>query len=352
MSDVFRTLENWRAAGDLVVLATVINVDGSAPREPGAKMLVSAQGKISGSVSGGCVEAAVAEEAQSVLASGQPKIVRYGINRNMVWDVGLACGGAIDVFIDPDGGPPSFEPLTDDETAWALCTVVRGAGVGSKVAVWPHGRIDGMAGDLALRAHIVHAALAQLLAGSSRVVAIGDCEIFIDVLRPAPRLIIVGAVHVAVALCEFATRAGFDVTVIDPRARLNDFERFPKARARVVEWPDAVLRKLRMDDDTYVAVLTHDAKFDDPTLDLVLRSSTRYVGAIGSKKTQALRRARLVESGIPSTAVDRLHAPIGLDIGARSPEEIAVAILAEMIAVRYGHRGSPLKDRVADRIHA
>jgi xanthine dehydrogenase accessory factor len=352
MADIIETLNRWLAEGESIAMATVINVDGSAPRAEGAKMLISRSGKIAGSVSGGCVESAVAEEAQAVLANGEPRIVRYGINRNMMWDVGLSCGGSIDVFIESldRGLRPTFEPGV------VACTIVRGPDrVGDRYqarhsAAKPFVDSDLLGGSLSRE--FAEGVAEAVRTGAARVRRVGPYDIFMDPQVPQPRLVIVGAVHMAVDLCEFASRAGFAVTVVDPRERLNNRERFPLAEHLAVGWPEDELPRLRFDENTYVAVLTHDEKFDDPTLDYVLRRNVRYVGAIGSKKTQALRRSRLIDSGIAVDAIERLHAPIGLDIGAELPEEIALAILAEMIAAKYGRRGTPLKDRIEQHIHA
>lgn len=352
MRELNGVLSRWRAEGEAIAMATVIRVDGSAPRGEGAKMLVTRSGRVEGSVSGGCVEGAVADEALKVLESGAPVTVRYGINKNMMWDVGLSCGGAIDVYVESleRGAVPSF-----DEGA-ILCTVVAGPDrVGQRLRAvladdeeW---RLDGSLGTPEADAVLLENARNAAKSGASRVRAVGAYQVFVDPQLPESRLIIVGAVHIAVALCAHAARSGFTVTVVDPRERLNNAERFPDAAALVVEWPDDALPALRIDEHSYVAVLTHDEKFDDPTLDYALRRDTRYVGAIGSKKTHALRRQRLIDAGIPLAAIDRLHAPIGLDIGAESPEEIAIAILAEMIATKYSHDGAPLKDRAHAHIH-
>ena len=353
MRELRDVLARWRADGEAIAMATVIRVDGSAPRGEGAKMLIARSGRIAGSVSGGCVESAVADAAQNVLASGQPTMARYGINKNMMWDVGLSCGGAIDVYIESleHGRSPAF----DDGAV--LFTVLGGSErPGERLCAWrgPDERwtLDGSLGDRVADAGLLVAAEDASRSGASRVHSIAGREVFVDPQVPESRLIIVGAVHIAVALCAFASRAGFAVTVVDPRSQLNNAERFPEASQRIVAWPEDALPELRVDDHCYVAVLTHDEKFDDPTLDFVLRRSPRYVGAIGSKKTQALRRQRLVDAGIARDAIDALHAPIGLDIGAESPEEIAIAILAEMIAAKYDHGGAPLKDRAHAHIHA
>ncbi len=349
MEDIIDSIAQWQKRGERLALATVIKVDGSAPRSEGAKMAISASGLVAGSVSGGCVESAVAEEAKAVIESGAPAIVRYGINRDMMWDVGLSCGGAIDVFIEPLVSLPD----TSAGGAFAVCTIVRGPrNVGRKVVVAAEGRVTGDLGDDEAQAQAAELARDLIAAGRSTTVAVGEYQMFVDVSIPRPQAILVGAVHIAMALCSMAARAGFAVTVIDPRPTLCNRERFPDAASLIVEWPDDALPGLTIDENTYIAVLTHDEKFDDPTLVRVLPGRARYVGAIGSKKTQAQRRARLLDAGIAADVVERLHGPIGLDIGAQSPEEIAVAILAEMIAAKYHRMGMPLRDRVDPRIHA
>jgi xanthine dehydrogenase accessory factor len=354
MSDPLQTAQAWTAAGDPVVLATVVRVDGSAPRGEGAKMIVAASGAIEGSVSGGCVEAAVAEEARLVHEGGPPRIVHYGINRTMMWDVGLACGGAIDVLIERLPEVALLERCLAAGANAALCTSLAagGADAGSKAVVFEDGTILGSLGDPALDAALAPAVRAQIERGDSKTVAVAGRDVFIDVVARRDRLIIVGAVHIAVCLCAMATQSGFSVTVIDPRERLNNRERFPDAAALLVGWPDEELPDLRLDESAYVAILTHDEKFDDPSLDIALRAHPRYIGAIGSKKTHAARRERLAAIGFSRDVIDRVRAPIGLDIGAQSPEEIAVAILAEMIATKYGHHGAALRDRVEQRIHS
>lgn len=349
MNDIMDTLVQWQRDGEKLALATVIKVDGSAPRSEGAKMIVAASGKVAGSVSGGCVESAVAQEAQAVLASGKPTIARYGINRDMMWDIGLSCGGAIDVFVEPVTASLEVAP----QRAFAVCTIVRGPrAVGDKIVVYADDSAGGALVDAKTQAIVQDAARELIASGQSKTVPAGEYEVFIDVSIPDPHLILVGAVHIAVSLCQMAVQAGFAVSVIDPRPTLCNRERFPLASALIVDWPDDALPSLALDENTYVAVLTHDEKFDDPTLLRVLPSNARYVGAIGSKKTQAQRRTRLTEAGVPREAIERLRGPIGLDIGAQSPEEIAVAILAEIIATKYHRSGTPLRDRVDPRIHA
>ena len=352
MNEILETLELWCAQGEDVAMATVVNVDGSAPRAEGAKMLISASGKIAGSVSGGCVESAVAQEAQDVLASRRPKLVRYGINRNMMWDVGLSCGGAIDVFIERAELQPAVAGRHRSRERFAVCTIVGGSDrVGAKAVVDANGAIESGTGDAQLDRAVAIEAASIVCDGQSKRMTIGDVAVFVDVFKPAERLIIVGAVHIAAALCDFASRAGFAVTVIDPRPQLCNRERFPAAAELRVGWPEDELDRGTVDDATYVVVLTHDEKFDDPTLAFSLRTAAKYIGAIGSKKTQALRRQRLLDAGFTDADIERVHAPIGLDIGAQSPEEIAIAILAEMIATKYGHRGARLKELESAHIH-
>jgi xanthine dehydrogenase accessory factor len=352
MTDIIDLAAEWTAAGEKVALATVVRVDGSAPRGEGAKMIVSDAGRIAGSVSGGCVESAVAEAAQAVLDGSQPRIESFGINRAMMWDVGLSCGGTIDVLIEKLPDLAMLRSVFVAGSHAALCTPLADNGFrdGLKAVVFADGVMRGSFGSSEFNEALVTAAREQIERGSSMTRLIFGQDVFIDVGVQKDHLIIVGAVHIAAALCELAARAGFSVTVVDPRPRLNHAERFPKAASLAVGWPEDVLPGMTLDDNTYVAILTHDEKFDDPSIQIALRATPRYIGAIGSKRTHAARRERLTQLGFTSEAIDRVRAPIGLDIGAQTPEEIAVAVLAEMIAAKYGHRGAPLRDRVEQKI--
>jgi xanthine dehydrogenase accessory factor len=353
MMDIIELAAAWTEAGEKVALATVVRVDGSAPRSEGAKMIVSDSGRIAGSVSGGCVEAAVADAAQAVLEGSPPRIESFGINRAMMWDVGLSCGGSIDVLIEM---LPDLETLRDVFAAGsraALCTPLAGIAFhdNRKAVAYANGLVAASFGSIEFDQALGAAAREQIERGSSTTRSIFGLDVFIDVGVQKDHLIIVGAVHIAAVLCELATQAGFSVTVVDPRPRLNHAERFPRAASLEVGWPEDVLPHIALDDHAYVAILTHDEKFDDPSIEIALRSKPRYIGAIGSKKTHSARRGRLAQLGFTSDAIDRVRAPIGLDIGAQTPEEIAVAVLAEMIAAKYGHRGAPLRDRVEQKIH-
>jgi xanthine dehydrogenase accessory factor len=353
MMDIIDLAAAWTEAGEKVALATVVRVDGSAPRGEGAKMIVSDAGRIAGSVSGGCVEAAVAEAAQAVLDGSPPRIERFGINRAMMWDIGLSCGGVIDVLIEKLPDLAMLRSVFGSGARAALCTRLDrdASDAAGKAVVFGGEAMLGSIGDERFDREVAAAARLLIERGRSETVTIADRQVFIDVGVQKDHLIIVGAVHIAAALCELAAQTGFSVTIIDPRPRLNHAERFPKAASLVVGWPEDVLPGIALDDNAYVAILTHDEKFDDPSIQIALRATPRYIGAIGSKKTHAARRERLGRLGFTSEAIDRVRAPIGLDIGAQSPEEIAVAVLAEMIAAKYGHRGAPLRDRVEQNIH-
>ena len=333
MRDVLADIGRWRAEGRPVALATVVETWGSAPRATGGKMAVSADGSISGSVSGGCVENAVVAAAQKTLASGVPQLLRFGVSDDTAWSVGLACGGTIEVFVEPlaeDIFDPVREALLQERPA-AVATVIRGpeALLGKKLALFADGSTAGAADDAILAA--TRAALAE---GVSRRVSLGETELFVDVLLPSPRMVIVGGVHVAIPLVSLANTLGFRTIVVDPRESFANAKRFPHADEIVSDWPDAALGNVGVNSSTAIAVLTHDPKLDDPALTAALRSPAFYVGALGSRRTHEKRRERLLAAGVTEEELARLHAPIGLPLGGRSPEEIALAIVAQVVALR------------------
>lgn len=333
MRDVLDDIERWRAEKRAVALATVVATWGSAPRTVGGKMAVSADGQIAGSVSGGCVEGAVVEAAREALASRQPRLLKFGVSDDTAWSVGLACGGAIEVFVEPLSDeiyPPVRDALREERPA-AVATVLRGSEgeVGLKLAVFPDGAAVG-ASDPAM----LEGARAALADGRSRRAEIGGREIFIDVLLPSPRLVVVGGVHIAVALIALARTLGFRAVLVDPRESFGNAKRFPHADQIVSAWPAEALAALDLNAGTAVAVLTHDPKLDDPAIVAALASPAFYVGALGSSRTQEKRRARLTAAGLDESALARLYAPIGLDLGGRSPEEIALAVMAQIVAAR------------------
>jgi xanthine dehydrogenase accessory factor len=335
MRDVLPEIEKWLSEGRPVALATVVATWGSAPRTVGAKMAVSDDRRIAGSVSGGCVEGAVAEAAGEVLSSGKPRLLKFGVADDTAWSVGLACGGAIEVFVEPlaDGSYGLVRDALRAERPVAVTTLIKGPAdaVGGKLAISADGRTVGDLGD-----PIDTETRAALAGGRSRRVTLGDDEIFVDVLLPSPRLIVVGGVHIAVALVTLARALGYRTVLVDPRESFGNRARFPDADDIVSEWPDAALAKLSLNEGTAVAVLAHDPKLDDPALIAALASPAFYVGALGSSRTQEKRRARLLKAGVTENALSRLHAPIGLDLGGRAPEEIALSVMAQVVAARHG----------------
>jgi xanthine dehydrogenase accessory factor len=333
MRDVLEDIERWRAEKRAVALATVVATWGSAPRPVGGKMAVNADGQIAGSVSGGCVEGAVVDSAREALVSGKPCLLKFGVSDNTAWSVGLACGGAIEVFVEPLD-ELTYAPVRDALAAQrpaAVATVLGGAEgeVGRKLVVFPDGTAVGV-----LDAAVLETSRAALAAGRSRRVQLGDREIFVDVLLPASRLVIVGGVHIAVALVALARTLGFRTVVVDPRESFGNANRFPHADQIVSTWPAEALAALDLNAGTAVAVLTHDPKLDDPAIVAALASPAFYVGALGSARTQEKRRARLAAAGLDESALARLYAPIGLDLGGRSPEEIALAVMAQIVSAR------------------
>ena len=333
MRDILDDIERWRSEGREIAIATVVETWGSAPRPAGGKMALTADGRIAGSVSGGCVENAVVEAGRKTLSSGLPQLLHYGVSDDTAWSVGLACGGSLDIFVERLD-PAIFEGVgaaLRAEKPVAVAKVIRGpeGELGRQLALFEDGRVTGASDDASLAE-----ARWALSEGASRRVTLGEREIFVDVIRPAPRLVIVGGVHIAIALVTLAKTLGFRTILVDPREAFGNPARFPHADEIVNEWPDTALVRIAPDSSTAIAVLTHDPKLDDPALLTALPSRAFYVGALGSKRTQEKRRARLTDEGLSPDALARLHGPIGLPLGGRSPEEIAVAILAQIIAAR------------------
>ena len=333
MRDILAEVERWRAAGEPVALATVVQAWGSAPRAAGAKMAVSGGGEIAGSVSGGCVENAVIEAAGAVLATGRPRLLHFGVSDETAWSVGLACGGTIDVFVEtlrPDSWEPFLAAVGAQRPA-AAATAIGGpdALIGAKVLLFGDGAASGSLGEA-----VAAATREALSEGASRRISVGDADVFIEVVLPPPTLIVVGGVHIAVSLIAMARTLGYRTVLVDPRESFANARRFPHADRIVSAWPDAALQEIGLDASTAVAVLTHDPKLDDPALLTALRSPAFYVGALGSSRTQEKRRSRLLGAGLSEDALARLYAPIGLDLGGRGPEEIALSVMAQIVASR------------------
>ena len=343
MKEVAAELEQWLATGEPVAIATVVRITGSAPRPLGATLIARAGDKIAGSVSNGCVESAVYEEAMATLTDGKARVVNYGISDEFAFTVGLSCGGSIDVLIEPVGAlhRAALEAVQSERPA-LLVRVAAPAVRAGTVAVLAEDRAEGWSSELA---ELKGAALAALGEGRSRTVTtrLGDTDatIFLEALAMPPLLAIVGATHVGQALAHLAKAVGYRVVLADPRTALANPERFPGVEIHSA-WPAEALATLRFGPSSAIAILAHDDKFDHPALLAALKSSAGYVGAIGSRTTNEKRVAWLRAQGVGDRDVARVHAPIGLDIGASGVEEIALAILAEIVAVRRHRTGRSL----------
>jgi len=359
MREVLSALRRWYGDGEPFSLATVVGVRGSAPRDPGAVMAVGTSGEAAGSVSGGCVEGAVYEVATSVLQTGEPQLETYGISDEDAFAVGLTCGGIIDVFVQRfDRWSPIgqvFDALGREEPV-AVATVIGGpAQLGAQRYVWPD-RVEGSLGAEGFDAAVTDDArgmLAQGVTGTRHYGPHGerrmdDVAVFVQAFAPPPRMLVFGAIDFASAVARMGAYLGYRVTVCDARPVFVTRKRFPEAHEVVCEWPHKYLARAEVDERTVICVLTHDPKFDVPLLVAALRTPAAYIGAMGSRRTHADRVARLREEGVPDDALARLAAPIGLDIGARTPEETAVSIAAEIIQRRWAGTGRPLNELSGD----
>jgi xanthine dehydrogenase accessory factor len=346
MQEVLSELALWEERGDRIALATVIDVQRSAPRPPGAKMAINEHGEIAGSVSGGCVEGAVAEIADGILRGDPPQLVHFGIADSDAWDVGLPCGGEIDVWVEAYD-PGRFEEIARGGGRAAEVTVLEGAAPGAKLLVEADGARSGSLGSPELDDEAARVATELLWAETSE----RRDGLFVDVIGPAPRLLVFGAVDIAASLCTLARAAGWRPYVIDPRARFATPDRFPDAEEVVAAWPEEAVAQLGgVDPATSIVVLTHDPKLDDAALLLSLSSPARFIGAMGSRRAQAKRRERLVAAGITDEEIERISAPVGLDLGGISREETALSIMAEIVAARHGRDGGRLAESKG-RIH-
>jgi xanthine dehydrogenase accessory factor len=364
--DVLARLLSWWEAGEPVGVGTVVATFQSAPRPPGASMLVGPGGEAVGSVSGGCVEGAVYELAEQVLGDRQPVLQRYGVSDEDAFAVGLTCGGILDVFVevvDRESFPELGEVAAVIEAGdpIAIATVVAhedAAWVGRRLIVRPDGHERGATETLgSLRADDAVAADARGLLESGRNETLhygpdgqrrGEgMSVFVASYAPKPRMLVFGAIDFAAAVARVGSFLGYYVTVCDARPVFATASRFPEADEVVVQWPHKYLADEigagRIDGRTVVCVLTHDPKFDVPVLEVALRlPEIAYIGAMGSRRTHDDRIKRLQQAGVTEAALERLSSPIGLDLGARTPEETAVSIAAEIIAIRWGGAGTPL----------
>jgi len=395
--DILDPITKWWDAGDSFGLATVVRTFSSAPREPGAALAVSADGEVVGSVSGGCVEGAVYELATEVRESGQAVLQTYGVSDDDAFSVGLTCGGIIDIFVEPVGRQ-AFPELGEIAAAVragqpvAVATVIDGPGlVGARRVIWAHeagepasgpGEPAAGAGDPAADREPAapgsreprssgtlgsgdrldqavdddaRGMLAQGLTGVRRYGPDGERRrdelgLFVQSFAPPPRMLVFGAIDFAAAVAKEGKFLGYRVTVCDARPVFATRARFPDADEVVTEWPHRYLAGTAVDSRTVICVLTHDPKFDVPLLEVALRTPAAYIGAMGSRRTHDDRLARLREAGLSASELARLRSPIGLDLGARTPEETAVAIAAELIQLRWGGSGQPLT-ATSGRIH-
>jgi xanthine dehydrogenase accessory factor len=308
VKDVLETLERWAGDGLRFVTATVVKTERSAPREPGAVLAVSERGDVAGSVTGGCVEPAVYEEAQAVLAGGAPRLVSYGIADEDAFEVGLPCGGTVHILLtagDPDVVRELASRLREEQPV-ALAMEITGSEIGKQ----------------------------ELVALDGHFEAAIEGDTFFLPFAPRPDMYVFGAVDHAAAVARVGQFLGYRVTICDARARFATRERFPDVDEVAVEWPDEFLRRSPVDERTAICVLTHDHKFDVPLLKVALETPAGYIGAMGARRTTEDRNERLRAEGVTDEQLARIHAPIGLSIGSRTPEEVAVAVAAEIVATR------------------
>ena len=334
MREILPELDRWRSRGDRVAMARVVATRRSAPRPIGSKLIVSEQGELAGSVSGGCVESEVVEAAREVLSGGDPRLLTYGISDDLALSVGLPCGGEIDVWID-EPAPELLDQLGQIVREEGQAVVLTDLDEGTSRLV-RHGE-DSVADEL-------------IRGGHSKVIELEGRRVFADIFGPPPRLLVYGAVDTADALCAAAHGLGWHTIAADARGRFATRDRLPNADEIIVAWPEETLAQVQPDHATAIVVLTHDDKFDVPMLVGALTTDAFYVGALGSRRNQERRRERLIEAGVDESALDRISGPAGLDIGAHSPAETALSILAEIMAVRASRDGGRLKES-RGRIH-
>jgi xanthine dehydrogenase accessory factor len=339
MRDILPDYVRFTQAGKPFGRAVVTSVWGSAPRPEGSSMLAASDGTFAGSVSGGCVESATVLEIGEAIRRGTPKLVTFAVSHERAWEFGLSCGGTIEVFVEPAVSRTVAE-AAGGPGGEVVATIIAGNGVGASVRVSESGKIEGSLPGLFELDEVREAALAALSrqTSTSRELETSDgpVTVFFEVFPRQPRLIMFGGVQVAVALVPLAKALGYRTIVADGREAFLGRDRFPAADELILAWPEEAFQRIGLDSTCYICVLTHDPKFDEPALQIALRSPAAYVGAIGSRKTQQARRQQLREAGITEEQLVRLHGPIGLDLGGRQPAETALAILAEMTAVRYG----------------
>ena len=384
MREVLDDIQHAQAEGSKICVARVVQVEGSGPRDPGAAMVVSEDGHVFGSVSGGCVEGAVVEEALGCIASGESKLVRFGYSDDEAFAVGLTCGGIITIFCSPEV-PPVLDALRsalDGRVPCALATVIaidetevtrtlegrQGANpciiggreihemthLGATVLISADGRLTGSLGDIELDEFVTRDGDGVVASGHSVIRHYGkrgsatpsEISVFFESFTPPPKMVIFGAVDFTAALVRIAKVIGYEVTVCDARAPFATEARFPDADHVIVDWPHRYLEALKSElgPRDAICILTHDPKFDVPAIVGALRTKVGYIGAMGSRRTHRERRERLIDAGVSALALEKISSPIGLDLGSRTPEETAIAILAEIISRQTGHTAASLSD--------
>ena len=355
MKDILPSLKEWQARGDEIALATVLRVERAAPRLPGARLAATRGGRMAGSVSGGCVESDVFERAMQTLDTGMSAVVNYGIADELGFAVGLTCGGSIDVLIErfvPDrewltlagaieGGLPAVYAvgLAPEPLLGRKLTMLPSVGSAGLPGFHNTGSIAPELDDL-----LAGVGRRLLQTGGTELAAFPwrgeEAQVFLEAFLPPPDLVIVGATHTAISLSRLGNEVGFQVTIVDARSVLATEERFPEPNRLIRAWPEEAMAQVPLGVHSAVVVLTHDPKFDLPALVCALQSPAGYIGALGGRVTHEARKRKLKEEGFTDADLARIRAPIGLDIGSRTPEELAVAILAEVLAVRSGKIGN------------
>jgi xanthine dehydrogenase accessory factor len=341
MRDIIDTINDWMSDQRPIAIATVVSTWGSSPRQSGSKMAVRADGTMVGSVSGGCVEGAVTTAALDIIEGADPQLLKFGVPDDTAWDVGLACGGSIEVFVQMLDRELFIQAakLIDLQKTFAMITCIEGSDgeCGEQVLIDSAGAF--VAGQAELLEDLHHGALISALerGGSGRldITSLPGRAFFIDVISPPKKLILVGGVHISIALANIAHQLGYRTIVVDPRRLFATDERFPAVDQLLRAWPLEAYQQIGLDRETAIAVLTHDPKIDDPAVIGALEHPVFYIGVLGSRKTHASRLERLRQAGCDEQQLDRLHAPIGLHIGAQSPEEIALSIMAEIVAAEH-----------------
>ena len=340
MRELLEQIETWIDNGQSVALATVIKTWGSSPRPIGAGMALTAEGGMAGSISGGCVEGAVIDASLEVLKSGKTARLHFGVVDSEAWEIGLACGGEIEVFVrvfDRSQLEVWKSAFKTGQAFWSALLVDGAEKLLGKELVFLE---DGnkLGGDFPItQQQLIAKAFGEVKTrgkpSSQTIEADNLGELFLNRIQMKPTLIIVGGVHIAVPLVNLAEIVGFEVIVIDPRRLFGTEERFPGIKQVLSEWPEKAFQKIQINNSTAIVMLTHDPKIDDPALKIALSSRAFYIGALGSKKTHKKRVDRLAADGVESEKLNLIHAPIGLNLGGRSPEEIALAIMAQIVKV-------------------